>query len=54
MITCATTRREDFSKKIIEIVKNNLKDKLQVHWYKLKISSFKVKKSGYIKFVLSN
>lgn len=51
MITCATTRREDFSKKIIEIVKNNLKDKLQVHWY---FDSFKVKKSGYIKFVLSN
>ena len=36
MITCATTRREDFSKKIIEIVNNNLKDKLQVHCYKLK------------------
>ena len=36
MITCVTKRRKDFSKKIIEIVNNNLKDKLQVHWYKLK------------------
>lgn len=54
MITCATTRCEDFSKKIIEIVNNNLKDKLQVHCYKFKKYSFKIKKSGYIKFVLSN
>ena len=54
MITCVTKRRKDFSKKIIEIVNNNLKDKLQVHCYKLKKYSFKVKKSGYIKFVLNN